>query len=258
MTDTQPSGIDLARSALAAARAAAKTRPVQQPKKPTCSRRETRRGGRDPMTLGAAVTGLITDRGWTAPEAGGSVIDQWPTIAPELADKVAAVRFEHDTGTLHLRPVSPAYATQLRLHQTQILAKVQQAPAGRSVRALKILPMGAAPASPAVQPEEPAARPADPGPVRTRETASAGYRQALATAQEFRPETRHTDPYMQRAMRRQEAALRANRQPEATAELDQLPARQVDRSEAVRRAALARKRQDQAGRAEPRRLSGAA
>jgi hypothetical protein len=245
------SGIDLARAALAAARASAKSRPAQPQKKARTRRPSSGRRLGDPMGLGAAIDSLMADHGWEPPEQGGSILDQWPTVAPELVDKVAAVRFEHDTGTLHLRPVSPAYATQLRLHQTGILAKVQQAPSGRSVRALKILPVGAAPASPAIPVEEVAARPADVGPVRTRETASAGYRATLAAALEHRPETRHTDPYLEQAMRRQEAALRANRMQETVEEPDQITARKVERSDAVRRAALARKRQEQAGHAQP-------
>jgi hypothetical protein len=261
MTDTQQpaSGVDLARAALAAARAAAKTRP-EEPKrrKPARSPRTARTGGRDPLALGAAITGMMTEHGWEPPEADGSIIDQWASIAPELAGKVAAVRFEHDTGTLHLRPVSPAYATQLRLHQPQVLARVQQTSAGRSVRTLKILPIGAAPTAATALPEETEVRPADPGPARTRETACAGYRQALAAAFEHRPEPRHADPYVEQAIRRQEAALRANRQPEPVEELDHPTTRRVDRSEAVRRAALARKRQEQAGLGQPRRLSGAA
>jgi hypothetical protein len=248
MTNPQPtgSGIDLARAALAAARASAKTRPAQPHKKTRARRSVSSRRAGDPMGLGAAIDRMMTERGWEPPEQGGSILDQWPAIAPELVDKVAAVNFEHDTGTLHLRPVSPAYATQLRLHQTQVLARVQQAPGGRSVRALKILPVGAAPAA-ATVPEEPAPRLAAPGPVRTRETASVGYRKALTAALEHRPETRHTDPYLEQAMRRQEAALRANRQPEPVTEMNERSAHQVDRSDAVRRAALARKRQEQTG-----------
>ncbi|MEU8469632.1 DciA family protein [Streptomyces sp. NPDC029006] len=252
----QASGADLARQALAVARAAAKTRPTQPPKKTRGARRPAGRRLGDPMGLGAAIDGLMADHGWEPPETGGSIIDHWPTIAPELADKVAAVTVEHNTGTLHLRPVSPAYATQLRLHQAGILAKVQQAPSGRSVRALKILPAGPAPTPSAVRPDTPA-RPAETAPARTRETASTGYRQALAAALEHRTERRHTDPYIEQAMARQEAALRANRQPEPAEELPQPPARRVDRSDAVRRAALARKRQEQAGET-PRRLFGAA
>jgi hypothetical protein len=248
MSQQQPSGIDLARAALTAARASAKTRPVQQKKTRTTQRTSSnRRRLGDPMGLGAAIDRMMADRGWEPPEQGGSILDQWPTIAPELVDKVAAVRFEHDTGTLHLRPVSPAYATQLRLHQTGILAKVQQAPAGRTVRALKILPPGAAPASAAIPAEPPTPQPASPGPGQTRQPAPDGYREARAALHQHRPATMTTDPYLERAMRRQEAALRANRQPEPVTEMNERSAHQVDRSDAVRRAALARKRQEQTG-----------
>ena len=214
MTDTQPSGADLARAALAAARAAAKTRPVEPSRK---TRRNTRTSDRrpgDPMGLGAAISTMMTERGWEPPEAGGSIIDQWPTIAPELADKVAAVRFEHDTGVLHLRPATHTYATQLRLYQAQILAKVQQARSGATVRSLKILPAGSATPASAETTSVPEP-PQEPAPARTRESASPGYRETLALALNNRPAAPAADPYIEEARQRQIAALRANRPSEA-------------------------------------------
>lgn len=216
MTDTQSpaSGIDMARAALAAARAAAKTRPAQpERKKRTRVSRPARGEGRDPLALGAAISGMMTDHGWEAPEPGGSILDQWPTIAPELAGKVTAVRYEHDTGVLHLRPASDAYATQLRMFQRQMLARIAEKTGARTVRALRILPPGPATdprqESPDAAPEPAAAVEA---PVRTRETASDGYRAALALALDNRPDHQPTDPYTLEAMARQEAALRAGRQ----------------------------------------------
>lgn len=264
MTDLQPSGVDMARAALAAARAAAKTRPTQTQKKTTRPRRETRTGGRDPMALGAAITGMMTDRGWEPPEPGGSIIDQWPTIAPELADKVAAVRFEHETGTLHLRPVSPAYATQLRMFQTQMLRRIHEKNGSRSVRALRILPPGAVVRPADSEPQQPeSAKPADGAPVKTRDLASPGYRATLEAALTHRPARQPADPYTLEAMHRQETALRANRQPEsehrdAMWEIDRLTQPVPDRSELVRRAAIARKRLDQTGGMMPRRALDAA
>ncbi|MFG2276748.1 DciA family protein [Streptomyces chartreusis] len=213
MTDTQPSGVDMARAALAAARAAAKSRPVQPQKKKRRSGSASIRRAGDPMGLGAAIGRMMTERGWEPPETGGSIIDQWPSIAPELADKVAAVRFEHDTGVLHLRPATHTYATQLRLYQAQILAKVQAAPAGSTVRSLKILPAGAANIAPADTPSQPEP-PREPAPIRTRDTASPGYQQARALALENRPAPPPNNPYIEEARQRQIAALRANRQPE--------------------------------------------
>jgi predicted nucleic acid-binding Zn ribbon protein len=217
MTDTQPSGVDLARAALAAARAAAKTRPTEPTRKTRRTRRETRTGGRDPLALSAAITGMMTDRGWEPPEAGGSIIDQWPTIAPELADKVTAERFEHDTGILHLRPASPAYATQLRLFQAQTLRRIQEKTGSRSVRGLRILAPGGTPrvadADTAGQPEQQAAA-APEAPARTRDDGCPGYQNARAIVLEHRPTPPSVNPYVAEAMRRQEAALRAGRQPE--------------------------------------------
>lgn len=249
------SGVDLARAALAAARAAAKTRPAQ-PQKKTGSRREARRGGRDPLALGAAITGMMTERGWEPTEPGGSIIDQWPTIAPELADKVTAERFEHDTGILHLRPASPAYATQLRLFQAQTLRRIQEKTGSRSVRALRIL----APGSPAIA-AEPETGPtagqstaaAPEAPVRTREDGCPGYQNTRAVVLEHRPSAPPVNPYVQEAMRRQEAALRAGRQPEGEhrdavwAELDAAAGPAPGSMEASERAARAYARQHRGG-----------
>ncbi|MEU3707312.1 hypothetical protein AB0E82_34100 [Streptomyces anulatus] len=53
---------------------------------------------------------MLAERGWVTPAAAaataGSVIAQWSAIAPELAGKVEAVRFDTATRTLHLRPSS--------------------------------------------------------------------------------------------------------------------------------------------------------
>jgi hypothetical protein len=212
------SGADLARSALMRARAAAKNQPVQPQKRKTGpGRRATRTGGRDPIGLADAITAMMGDRGWAAPEAGGSILDQWPTIAPELVGKVTAERFEHDTGILHLRPASPAYATQLRLFQAQTLRRIQDKTGSRAVRGLRILTPGGTPsateADTAGQPEQSAA--AVEAPVRTREDGCPGYQDARAVVLEHKPTPPPVNPYVQEAMRRQEAALRAGRQAEA-------------------------------------------
>lgn len=259
----QPSGIDLARAALAAARADAKTRPAQpQRKTRTTTGRRTRTVG-DPMGLGAAITAMMTERDWRPPETGGSILDQWPTIAPELVDKVAAVRFEHDTGVLHLRPVSPAYATQLRMFRPQILRRIHDKTGDQSVRDLRILPPGAAAGSDPEPAGEETTTPAVEAPVKTRETAHPGYRATLEAALTHRPDRQTTDPYVVEALARQEAALRAGRQPEdehrdAIWEIDRLTTNQPDPAEASRRAAIARARHEKAGGDVPRRLFGAA
>jgi len=93
---TEPSGVDLARQALVAAREAAKNNGGTQTKK---AKRRTgtvvRRDGRDPLGLGAAIGMMMTERGMVAPAASGSVLAQFDTIlaaaAPELAGHVQAV-----------------------------------------------------------------------------------------------------------------------------------------------------------------------
>lgn len=262
MNDTSPapSGVDMARAALAAARANAKHAPTQ-PKKTVRNRRVARTGGRDPIGLASAITGMISERGWEPPETGGSILDQWATIAPELADKVHATRYEHDTGTLHLQPVSDAYATQLRMFRSQILRRIHDKTGNTTVRALRILPPGTpARADTPADTEQPAPEPA---PIRTRDDGCPGYQQTLSLSQAHRPDPNPTDPYLLRAMARQEEALRAGRPPEtehrdAVWEADRLEQQERDRSEAVRLAAIARKRAEGSSVQTPRRIFGAA
>ncbi|MEW2393109.1 DUF721 domain-containing protein [Streptomyces venezuelae] len=251
MSSPEPSGVDMARAALAAARAAAKTRPALVTAKKKRPQR-TSRHGRDPISFGTAITGMMDERGWEPPEAGGSILDQWPDIAPELAPHVTAVRYEHDTGTLHLRPDSPAFATQLRMFQAQLVRRIHDKTGTRTVRRLRILTPGA-PTAPAytdhtVQPDPAAAAPAKPGPVRTRETASPGYRRALEAAQTHTPEPCPLSPFLQAAVDRQTARITdpARREP-AAAFTDAVAAQEhatpptLDEAERIRRAAIARK-----------------
>lgn len=53
------------------------------------------------------------------------------------------MHFDPNTGTLHLRPASPAYAAQLRLFDRQLVARINEKTGGRpAVRALRILAPG--------------------------------------------------------------------------------------------------------------------
>ncbi|NUS88762.1 MAG: DUF721 domain-containing protein, partial [Streptomyces sp.] len=87
MTDTpQLSGKDLARQALNAYKATARTAPTSAPAR--AKRKRTLRPGdvRDPVSLAAAITGLGADIPMEAGVAGGNVIDQWPTLCPQYAE----------------------------------------------------------------------------------------------------------------------------------------------------------------------------
>lgn len=264
MTDTpQLSGKDLARQALAAYKATSRTQP-STPAKPTRKRTIRRGDGRDPITLAAAITALGADIPLDTGVAGGNIIDQWPTLCPQYAGSVQPVHYDEQRGRLDLRPGSHAYAAQLQLFGGQLAKQINDKLGRPVVRSIRVLPVGTVPqhdaytavyASPAetAQPETP---------VKTRETASAGYRAALEAALTHRFERQPTNPYLAEAIARQDAALRAKRLPEtehrdAQWELDRLTSQQPDLDEETRRAAIARKRAEQAG-TEPRRLFGAA
>ncbi|MEV8248032.1 DUF721 domain-containing protein [Streptomyces rochei] len=258
----QASGADLARMALAAARANAKHTPA--PTKQTRRTPRPARGeGRDPQGLGTILGRLTDEQGWDTALDGGNLLDQWPTIAPtELATHVQAVAYDPDRGILELRPASPAYATQIRLFQQQLVAHLNRQLGKPAVRSIRVLTPGAdlRPTADTPDAEQPAA-PARP--VKTRDTAHPGYRATLALALEHRGRHDRVNRYEAEARTRQEAALRAGRQPEpehreAVWEVDRLKAAKVDEQEAVRQAAIARARHERASATEPRRLFGAA
>ncbi|WP_329564421.1 DciA family protein (plasmid) [Streptomyces uncialis] len=278
MTDTTVSsseeglsGVDLARVALANARATAKSAPVQKRRTGASSRR-ARGSGRDPLPFGAAITQMMAARGWDMAARGGSVLDQWPAIAPELAGKVAAASFEEETRTLHLRPCSGAYRTQLTLHQQQIIAKVNAAVGDGTVRHLKILAPGGVdtpttPATPVPGTTPVREEPAPTGQPTGPRPQSPGYLAALTAHQEHRT-TRDSgmDARVRAAAESQTRRLRRNREPEeafteiaAQEEIlreQHARAHASDSLEASVRAALAHKRRESVA-ASPYRLSAA-
>lgn len=261
MTDTpQLSGADLARMALDNARRAAKTAPTTGPTRTRPKR--TRRGdGRDPVTLASAITALGADIPLRDGLAGGSILDQWPQLCPQYADRVQPVHFDEALGRLDLRPGSHAYAAQLKLLGGQLAKQINDKLGRDVVRSIRVLPVGRIDSPPAVTDNPPAAAPE--APVKTRETAHPGYQTARALALEHRREQPTTNPYLAEARARQEQALRANRQHpdehrDAVWETDRLLEDRVDPADQIRRAALARARQQKAGGDVPRRLFGAA
>lgn len=213
MADTpQLSGRDLARQALAAYKATARTAPTNTPAK-TRRKKTLRAGsGRDPITFGAAIAGLTGDLPLEAGLAGGDIINQWPTLCPQYAGRVQPVSYDERTGRLDLRPGSHSYAGQLRLLGGQLAKQINDKLGRPVVRTIRVLPVGnIAPAGPA---EPIAQQPQPETPVRTRADGCPGYQDALAVVLEHQPERKAVDPYVEHAMRRQEAALRAGRPPE--------------------------------------------
>lgn len=183
----EASGADLARVALHQAREAARQRGTQArtPRRTKCVRTGVQQcDRRDPTGFAAVIQSLIAERAWDVPASGGSILDQWPDIAaevaPNLAAHVAALAFDSPAGRLDLRPDSPAYGTQLRLLTARIIDAVNQRAGKPVVREIRVLPAGAPVtlASPeSAMPARPAAD--STGPVKNRENASAGYRRTL-------------------------------------------------------------------------------
>lgn len=224
------SGVDLARITLQRARAAARQRGDTEARAPRRRRQQSvRRDGREPSGFAAVLQGLMAERAWELPAAGGSVLDRWPDIAaavsPQLPDHVQAVAFHPETRQLDLRPDSPAYATQLRLISAHIVATANQAVGTDAVRSIRVLPVGATTEHRTTQSAPATAAPSPEVPVKTREM-SEGFRQALAAHQETRPK-QHVDAAIAQAAERQIRALRelsARAFPEAAATSDDQPA----------------------------------
>lgn len=71
------SGVDLARVALRQAKEAAKKRgdsEAHTPRRP--QQTAVRRDGREPSGFAAVLQGLMADRAWEVPAAGGTVLDR--------------------------------------------------------------------------------------------------------------------------------------------------------------------------------------
>jgi predicted nucleic acid-binding Zn ribbon protein len=216
MTEQPVSGVDLARVALQNARAAAKSQPQPKRRMGASVPRRVRTGGRDPMTFSAAISQMMAERGWDMAAKGGSILDQWPTIAPELAGKVAAVKFDDESRTLHLRPISRAYGFQLDLYQRQIIDKVNAKVGDGTVQALKILAPGAVDTpTPAPATETADVQPVQPAVPAAAKPKNPGYLAAIAAHNEHKSTRDHEmDARVRDAAERQNQALTRRREPE--------------------------------------------
>ncbi|MEU2149949.1 MULTISPECIES: DciA family protein [Streptomyces] len=270
---TEPSGVDLARQALLAARETARKNGGATAKKP--KRRTTtvvRRDGREPLGLGSAISRMMTERGMAAPAVGGNVLAAFDTIlaavVPELAGRVTAVAFDAENGRLDVVPDLPATATQLRWSAPKLIAAANEKVPAANVRALHVLAPAPAKAGPATAVAEPAPQSASPAAPMRRTDPPEGYREAVAAHRATWTRHQHTNPRIQAAAERQ---LRARlREPEerfadGRQALEELRAKaaaqeQVRPSDASRARALQRLAAERAGLANitpaaaPRRL----
>lgn len=125
----QPRGPDLARAALAQAKAAARAKGIS----PTTRRRRAEpaaRSGagpdaRDPQLVGTAIRRLIAERGWEDTTAAARVLAGWEQLfGPEIAEHCRPVSLVD--GELVLTAESSAWATQLRLLTRTMQARLEE------------------------------------------------------------------------------------------------------------------------------------
>lgn len=144
-------GMDLVRRALEEARAAAREQGKQigqGRRSPSTARRasppNSRRrwsgpgpDGRDPQPLGRAASDLANSRGWSPRVAEGTVFAQWPEVVGDQIAEHAQPTALRD-GVLSISAESTAWATQLRMVQAQVLAKIAAAVGDGVVTSLRI------------------------------------------------------------------------------------------------------------------------
>ena len=143
-------GMDLVRRALEEARSAARGQGKQigQGRRSPSGRRapqsNSRRrwsgpgpDGRDPQPLGRAASELANTRGWSPRVAEGTVFAQWPeVVGDQIAEHAQPVTLRD--GVLTISAESTAWATQLRMVQAQVLAKIAAAVGDGVVTSLRI------------------------------------------------------------------------------------------------------------------------
>ena len=138
------SGLDVAREALAAARAEARKLglapgrlpprdsnrsqdgPGSRPRRRRITA-EQRSGAhpddRDPQLLGPTLERLLAERGWETDAAVGGVMGRWAVIVgPEVAAHATPVSYED--GELVVQAESTAWATQIKLLAPALLARL--------------------------------------------------------------------------------------------------------------------------------------
>ncbi|GAC1402177.1 MAG: DNA replication protein DciA [Mycobacterium sp.] len=143
-------GMDLVRRALEEARGAARVQgkdvgrgrsaPMRRRVAGTGRRRWSGPGpdSRDPQLLGSVTRDVTRNRGWSDRVAEGSVFGRWTAVVGEQIAAHAAPTSLND-GVLTVSAESTAWATQLRMVQAQLLAKIATAVGDGVVNSLKIV-----------------------------------------------------------------------------------------------------------------------
>ncbi|MGV0849205.1 DUF721 family protein [Mycolicibacterium phlei] len=142
-------GMDLVRRTLEEARSAARSQGKdvgrgrqRAPRRIAGSSRRRWSGpgpdSRDPQPLGSAATELARSRGWSTRVAEGAVFGRWPSVVGEGIAAHASPTSLKD-GVLTITAESTAWATELRMVQAQVLAKIADAVGDGVVTSLRIV-----------------------------------------------------------------------------------------------------------------------
>lgn len=96
------------------------------------------RDGRDPQLLGNTMQRLLLDRGWNVDVAAGAVMSRWSElVGREVSDHAQPLTFEN--GVLTVRAESTAWATQLTLLASTLIASIERGIGAGVVTELKIV-----------------------------------------------------------------------------------------------------------------------
>jgi predicted nucleic acid-binding Zn ribbon protein len=146
-------GIELAREALAQAKADALKRGLQPGNQ---SRRRRARTGRprqrperggDPRPFGAAIRDLLADRGWEQQAAIGGVFGNWTHIVGrEVAEHTTPTAFED--GEVVIAADSPTWATQVRTLAPILVRRLNEELGDGTVKRVKVQGPASAPRRP--------------------------------------------------------------------------------------------------------------
>ena len=97
---------------------------------------------RDPQPLGRLARDLAKKRGWSVHVAEGTLLGYWSSVVgQEISDHATPITLKE--GVLSVAAESTAWATQLRMIQAQLLAKIAVAVGNGVVTSLKITGPGA-------------------------------------------------------------------------------------------------------------------
>jgi predicted nucleic acid-binding Zn ribbon protein len=142
-------GIELAREALAQAKADALKRGVlpgnqaRRSRAAARSRRQRERGG-DPRPFGAAIRDLLAERGWERQAAIGGVFGNWAGIVgKEVAEHTTPAAF--DDGKVVVVADSSTWAQQVRLLAPTLVRRLNEELGDGTVRRVEVRGPASAP-----------------------------------------------------------------------------------------------------------------